>query len=355
MLRFIKVLLYPFSILYGLLMLLRNKMFDWGILPSHSFDIPVIGVGNLSLGGTGKTPHVEYLIRLLHPQFKVAILSRGYGRRTKGFLLAEINMSTSFIGDEVRQYKNKFPELIVAVCEKRVKGIKKLTSLYPDLDVIILDDAYQHRYVKPGLNILLTGYSNLYTDSFVVPTGRLREFISGASRAHIICVTKAPKVLSPIVVKEYEKKLKPEKHQQLIFTYLHYKNLIPLYEGAGDNMPEKVYAILMLTGIANPYPLEEHLKQKCTELFKMEYKDHHNYSLKDTDTILKTFNNIYSVNKIIVTTEKDAKRLERPQFREKFKNTPIFYVPIEVDIHKPYKKEFDNKILNYVRANKKNS
>ncbi len=346
-----RIFLYPFATLYGIIMLLRNKMFDWGILPSQTFTIPLIGVGNLSVGGTGKTPHVEYLVRLLEKQnFKVAVLSRGYGRRTKGFILAQNHMSTHELGDEVLQYKNKFKNLVVAACENRVKGVKKLLKMFPELDVILLDDVYQHRYIKPGINILLTPYSNLFIHNFIFPTGRLREFRSGAKRADIICVSKSPKVLSPIVVKDYYQRIKPQKHQRFIFSFLAYEKCVPLYN-KNLTLPTKIYAILMVTGIANPSLLEEHLTNYCSELFKIKFRDHHNFKKRDIEKIIEKFNNIYSVNKIIVTTEKDAKRLDKPAIKEMLQEVPVFYIPIKVQIHEPYKQDFDNQIIRYVERN----
>ncbi|MDD3876086.1 MAG: tetraacyldisaccharide 4'-kinase [Bacteroidales bacterium] len=355
MIKFIRILAYPISLIYGLILLFRNKLFDWHILSSKSYDTPIIGVGNLSVGGTGKTPHVEYLVRLLKDNYKVAILSRGYGRKTKGFILGEKNMTVNELGDEAIQYLSKFDNLIIAVCEKRRKGIEKILELYPDLHVILLDDAFQHRYVKPGLNILLSDYSNLYSENFVMPTGNLREFRNGAQRANTIIITKSPKILSPIVVKEYLTRLKPTENQKVFFSYIDFENFIPLYKDVETVMPSKVYAILMITGIANPYPLEEFLKQHCVELYKLDYRDHHNYTQKDIDLIIKTYNSIYSLNKIIVTTEKDSARLDKAEFQKQFIGIPIFYMPIKINIHKKYNQEFDQQIINYVRTNQRNS
>jgi len=355
MLKILKVCAYPVSLLYGFILLLRNKLFDWHILPSETFAIPIISIGNLTMGGTGKTPHTEYLIRLLQDQFKVAILSRGYGRLTRGFILVDNSMDTLTIGDEVKQLSDKFNNITVAVSESRRAGIKKLIELQPEIDVILLDDAFQHRYVKPGLSILLSDYSNLYIYDFVVPTGFLREFISGAKRADIICITKSPKVLSPIVSKDIEESLKIMESQKLYFSYIKFGNFIPLYKDTKVEMPKKVYAILLFSGIVNTYPFEEYLKTACDELTVLRYNDHYQYTEKDIDNIITKFKDLYSVNKIVVTTEKDAKRLESETFYEKLKNIPIYYVPIEIEIHKKYKQDFDNQILNYVRKNKANS
>ena len=352
--KFLKVLAYPLSLLYGCIMLVRNKMFDWHLLPSKSYNLPVICVGNLSVGGTGKTPHTEYIIKLLMNNFKVGVLSRGYKRKTKGFFLAESASLVTDVGDEVLQMAHKFDNIKIAVCESRRKGIEILLRNFPDLDVIILDDAFQHRYVKPGLSIILSDYSNLYTNDFVLPTGNLREFISGAHRAHIICVTKSPKVLSPIVSKDIEAKLSLQPHQKLYFTYIKHGNFIPLYTDNGSEMPPKVYVILLFAGIANTYPLEEHLKTKCDDLRVIKFNDHYQYKEEDALALLQKFKDLYSVNKIMVTTEKDAKRLENSVFKNIFRNIPLFYIPIEIEFHNKYKTDFDNQILNCVRKNKTN-
>jgi len=354
MLKILKIILYPVSLLYGLAVMMRNKLFDWKFIKAERFDIPVICVGNLCTGGTGKTPHVEYLIKLLSVRYKVGVLSRGYKRKTKGFLTAEINDKVGDIGDEVKQIAVKFNNVFVAVCEKRRIGIKKMRELRPDLDIVLLDDAFQHRYVKPGMSILLTDYSSLYIHDFVIPSGTLREFVSGASRADIICVTKSPKVLSPIVSKDIESKLKLKEMQKLIFSYITYGNFISLYKDSQVEMPKKVYAILLFAGIVNTYPLEEYLKTKCEELTVLKYADHHQYTVKEVELIVKRFDDLYSVNKMIVTTEKDAMRLENDVFKNILSNYPVFYVPIETEIHKKYKNDFDNQILEYVRKNKTN-
>ena len=208
--RFLQILLLPFAFCYGMIMLVRNLLFDLGVLPSEKFDIPVISVGNLSLGGTGKTPHIEYLIRLMGDRMLTATLSRGYGRESKGFILASRRSNVKYIGDEPLQFVKKFHNIKVAVDEKRVRGIHKLMDKFPDLGLVLLDDAFQHRWVKPGISILLTDYHQLFTEDHVVPSGRLREFRSGAKRADVIIVTKTPKVFSPITRRRILEDLKPQ-------------------------------------------------------------------------------------------------------------------------------------------------
>lgn len=352
--KFIQFILLPFSLLYAFATAVRNKLFDWNILKQRGFEIPIISVGNLSAGGTGKTPQVEYLINLLINDYKVAILSRGYKRTTKGFMIASGETSASEIGDEPFQIYRKFPDITVAVDEKRVHGINKLINLDDKPNVILLDDAFQHRYVKPGLSILLTDYHNLYTKDFPLPSGRLRECRKDARRADIIIVTKSSKILSPIVRKDIEGKIKPKNHQELFFSYIKYGNFISL---TGEVLKaKKIFfsSILLVTGIANTYPLEEYLGKFCNDIEIMKFPDHHSYTEKDVLKIIETFENIVRKNKIIVTTEKDAMRLIHPDIINHLISLPVYYIPIESELHKQNKVKFNNLILNYVRKNSGN-
>ncbi|MEZ5083751.1 MAG: tetraacyldisaccharide 4'-kinase [Bacteroidales bacterium] len=348
----LRFILLPFSFLYGCLSWVRNKFFDWGILPSKAFNLPIISVGNLSVGGTGKTPHVEYLIRLLKKENKLAVLSRGYKRKSKGFVMADENCGISELGDEAFQL-TKFDDILVAVDEKRVHGIKMLTQRNKNLDAIILDDAFQHRYVKPGLSILLTDYYNIYKNDFMLPSGNLREFTTGAKRADIILVTKSPKIISPITRRNILKMIKPKDYQQLFFSRIKHGNFSPI--PGVDFIPakeSKISFILLFSGIANTYPLEEYLKGKCKRLEIFSFPDHHQFTISDLEKLEKKFNDIFAKKKIIVTTEKDVMRLQFPELREKINHLPICYVPIEVAINKKDREKFNQIILNYVEANK---
>jgi tetraacyldisaccharide 4'-kinase len=333
-------------------MWIRNRIFDANILESKSLSLPVIAVGNLSMGGTGKSPHVEYLVRLLKEDFNVAILSRGYKRKTSGFVLADDQTTVRDIGDEPFQFRSKFQDIKVAVDEKRLRGIKKLQESVPDLDLILLDDAYQHRYVKPGLSILLSDFHNLYSNDYVVPSGTLREFGSGADRADMIVVTKSPKVLSPITRDRIRKELKPQPQQKLYFSYIEHGAFLPV--PGIDFVPDKkrnYYAILLFAGIANYYPLEFYLKDYCVELEILKFPDHHRYRKKDIMHILDTFDSMFSQNKLMVTTEKDAVRLRDPEINKMLKFYPVCYVPIKINFHKNDKVRFNNQILQYVKEN----
>ena len=346
--------LFPFALLYGLIVFLRNKMFDFKIIKQVSFAIPVISVGNLSVGGTGKTPHIEYLIRLLHKEYVTATLSRGYGRKTKGFLLVDETSTAETAGDEPLQYRKKFPDICVALDEKRVSGISKIIAHQPNTDVVLLDDAFQHRYVKPGLSILLTDYYKAFSHDYLLPSGSLREPRNGMKRADIIVVTKCPRVLSPITCKTMEEEMKIRSGQNVYYSYIDYGNLIPMNAFSKNIATGKFSTILMFAGIANPYPLEDQLKTFADTVETIKFKDHYQYQAKDMLKIKDMFESIFSKNKIMVTTEKDAMRIKDTPLMNFFVNLPLFFLPSEVKFHKKDKDKFDKQILNYVRKNKTN-
>lgn len=350
--EFLKLLLLPFALLYGLITRIRNLLFDWGIFPSESFGLPVISLGNLSAGGTGKTPHVEYLIRLLSPDFKVSTLSRGYGRRTRGFIAATAADHSQTIGDEPMQYFLKFKNIRVFVDGNRRRGIQTLLRQAPETGVVLLDDAFQHRYVKPGLSILLTDYHKLYSNDYLIPAGTLRESIRGASRADIIVVTKTPSVLSPIDRRRIISEIKPRPHQPIFFSFIRYGEITGLWDPDCSFIPEKKYNhIILFVGIANPYPIQDQLKKYCYDMTTLLYPDHHQYTNSDLDKIKGIFDELYSRNKLLITTEKDAMRLINPNLMEKVVQMPIHYMPIEVDFHGSDKEAFNEQIKNYVGKN----
>ncbi|MCF8301977.1 MAG: tetraacyldisaccharide 4'-kinase [Bacteroidales bacterium] len=353
--EFLRILLIPFALIYGLMVVLRNKLFDWGVFRSKEFDIPIISVGNLSTGGSGKSPQIEYLIRILRPHYKVATLSRGYGRHSKGFRIVSPNHTPVETGDEPLQYARKFEDVIVAVDEKRVNGIRQLRKKFPEIEVILLDDAFQHRWVKPGLSMLLTDYHSLYTDDFILPTGNLREPKSGAKRADMIIITKTANVFSPLAKRLVEDKIKPRPYQSVYYSYIEYNNFKPLWSELDESLPKQANTILLFTGIANSYPLVDYLKRFCDELITLEYSDHHHYSISDLKQIKNTYDNIVGSKKVIVTTEKDAMRLSYPKIKTFAQQMPIFYMPIEVKIHFDNRKEdFEKQVLDYVRNDKRN-
>lgn len=356
--KLLRLLAFPLAFLYGVITWLRNKLFDLGFLPITEFkQLPLIGVGNLSAGGTGKTPHVEYLVKLLHGKYKVATLSRGYGRTTSGFLVAENDMTTLQIGDEPKQFRHRFSaDIPVAVDGNRVRGVKKLLEKFPSTEIVVLDDVFQHRSIKPGLQILLTDYSNLYNQDYVLPTGLLRESRSGAKRADIIIVTKTPELFSPLERKRIMKDLKPEAYQKIFFSTIRYGNLLPLRgsEGATEIPKETCFAngytVFLMTGIANAHSLEYYLKDKVKELIPYKFRDHYEFSPADLLRLQELFKENKNPNKIVLTTEKDAMRLEKPGLKEYIGNLPMYYIPIEVAFHDHDAEEFNQQVFQYVRS-----
>ena len=349
--------LLPLSWIYGLGVRVRNSLFEIGLLKSHSFDVPVISVGNITVGGTGKTPHVEYLIRLLKHKAKVAVLSRGYKRRTKGFIIADRESSTRTIGDEPMQMARKFPEVTVAVDRKRVNGIRKLTdgSTVKDIDVVLLDDAFQHRYVKPGINILLVDYHRLIIYDKLLPAGRLREPLSGKNRADIVIITKCPKNLKPMEFRVITKAMALYPYQHLYFTTLVYDKLQPVFcgeertlESVGGNTN-----VLLLTGIASPKQMEVDMEPFAKTTTKLAFSDHHRFTRRDIDLINTTFASLPQP-KIIVTTEKDATRLVETNGLDEEVRHSIYSLPVRIQFMENQEK-FNENIIGYVRKNSRNS
>ncbi|PCJ24412.1 MAG: tetraacyldisaccharide 4'-kinase [Flavobacteriales bacterium] len=354
--KIVYILLFPFSLIYGSILYLRNKLYDWNLFKSTTFDFPVISVGNLTLGGVGKTPHIEYLVRLLKEEFKVATLSRGYKRSTSGFHLSNKNSTVTDIGDEPLQYKLKFNQILVAVDEKRVNGIKKIREIHPETNVILLDDAYQHRSVKPGVNILITDYSELYINDFVVPSGKLREWHYGSKRADIIIVSKTSSVLPARDQRKILEKLNPKPHQKVYFSYIKYDSINPFTDAAirSQNEVNEHFSILLLSGIGKPEPLFHKLKDEYNSVEHIKFSDHHNFTYSDVIDIRKHYKTLHGNNKIIITTEKDIMRLSLPKILNQLQDIPIFYIPIEICFHGNDKEEFDKQILEYVKENSRN-
>jgi len=346
----LRVLLFPFSVLYGLITYFRNKFYDFGWFKSTSFDIPIISVGNLSMGGTGKTPHIEYLIRLLKKDYKIVTLSRGYGRKTKGFFMADSFSNAQDIGDEPMQFYHKFPEIKVAVDADRVEGVEKILKSEVDSDLVLLDDAFQHRSIKPGFQILLTPYDDLYADDWVFPSGRLREFTMGKSRADIIVVTKCPENVTETEVSKINKKLHVSSNQQLFFSKIIYDSIVYGEGKVLDFNDLKDYKVLLVTGIANPDPLIKHLKSYDITFKNIKFADHHDFTEDDILNINSSFVNLGSGKKIVLTTEKDYVRLSTTSIHK----DSLMYLPISVDFLHGDKDKFDKKIIDYVEQNKRN-
>ncbi len=349
--------LLPLSWIYGLGVGLRNFMFEIGLLKSHSFDVPVISVGNITVGGTGKTPHVEYLIRLLKDKTKVAVLSRGYKRKTKGFIIADKESTAHTIGDEPMQMLHKFRDVTIAVDRKRVNGIRKLTdgSTVKDIDVILLDDAFQHRYVKPGINILLVDYHRLIIYDKLLPAGRLREPLSGKNRADIVIVTKCPKDLKPMEFRVITKAMNLYPYQHLYFTTLVYDNLQPVF--CGEERPLDSISgntnVLLLTGIASPKQMAVDLSPYTQHIHQLTFADHHRFKQGDIDRINTAFAALPHP-KMIITTEKDTTRIvETSGLSEEVRHN-MYALPVRIQFMEK-QENFNENIIGYVRKNSRNS
>lgn len=352
----LKILLYPFSFLYGIIILIRNKLFEFKILKTNEFRIPIISVGNITVGGTGKTPHIEYLINLLQQNYKVAFLSRGYKRKSSGFIIANEDSTYKEIGDEPFQIKKKFPDILVAVDANRVSGIKKIIEFQQETDVILLDDAFQHRSVLPGINILLVDFNRpIFYDS-LLPAGRLREPVSEHYRANIIIVTKTPVNVAAIDKRLFLMKINTLPHQKEFFTSIQYDNPKPVFDNKIENLPDfndKNLTVLLVTGIANPTPLIKELSAKYINLQHVRYPDHYAFTKDDIDTLLKKAENLPGKNKVIITTEKDAARLQIFG-KDAILPEKWFYIPIKI-VFQEENEHFNRNILHYVQNNNRNS
>ena len=357
---FVQIIAYPFAIVYGFITGIRNWLFDIGILPSQNFAIPTISVGNLAVGGTGKTPHAEFLLSFLKAEWKVALLSRGYKRKTKGFYLAISTSDSNALGDESYQIHKKFSDLTVAVDEKRVRGVKKLQEIDPSLQVVVLDDAMQHRQIHPGLSILLTDFSALYTHDTMLPAGNLREWRSGSRRASIIVVTKCPLDLKPIDMRLIETEIHPETNQLLFFSSFVYDEIVPVFP---SNVPiaidtthikSKKAQVLLVAGIVSPEAIVEQLKLYTPNVQTRFYGDHHNFTQKDFASISKSFDALVGAEKYLIVTEKDAARIvSNPLFPEELKAF-TYSLPIHVEILFNQKELFVQKVQSYVTENSRN-
>ena len=367
--------LLPLSWLYGLAVRLRNFCYDVGLLKSRAFRVPVISVGNITVGGTGKTPHVEYLVSLLKNRVPVAVLSRGYKRKTRGFLVAAADCTARDVGDEPCQMKHKFPDVTVAVDGRRTRGIDTLTANDADLGAVLLDDAFQHRAVKPGINILLVDYHRLIIYDRLLPAGRLREPLKGKDRADIVIVTKCPSDLKPMEYRIISKAMNLYPYQQLFFTTLAYDNLQPLFpaeaaglesrDTAGSPSPDtaahgvplsaiRSHAVLLLTGIASPRQMTEDLKPLAASIEPLAFPDHHAFSRKDVERINAAFAALPEP-RCVITTEKDAVRLSALNGLSEDVRQHIYSLPVRVRFMLDEEEKFNENIIGYVRKNSRNS
>ena len=327
-----RILLLPFSFLYGIIVRLRNFLFDIGVLKEHSFKSFVINVGNLSAGGTGKSPHVIYLINQLKSNYQLSVLSRGYGRITKGFKWVKSDNSPLQVGDEPLQYANLFPELNIAVCEKRVEGIKQIEK-EKKCDIVLLDDAFQHRYVKPDFNILITDYSDLFYNDQLLPVGRLREPKSGVTRADVVIVSKSPEKISASEMQEVRTNIQKYGIQKVLFSYMRYSESMEFL--SGEKMPIAYLQncnVIVVAGIANPKPFIEFANSNAKSVTEFIFKDHYQFSSGDIIKIKVEYNKLLSQNSpvVILTTRKDFMRFNTSELKHLIQNLPLAFIDIEV-------------------------
>ena len=345
-LKSFRILLLPFAFLYWLAIGIRNFLYNKNILRSTSFAFPLVCIGNLSVGGTGKSPMVEYLIRLLKGRFQVATLSRGYKRRTKGYALANKGSTALEIGDEPMQFHIKFPDVPVAVGEERLDAIPQLLHDRPGTEAIILDDAFQHRAIKAGLNILLTEYNNLFTRDFYLPTGDLRDLKSEYKRAEVIVVTKCRPDLSVTEKQKIVEEINPQPGQSIFFAAIEYSQPYHIFNHSGFSLTENT-EVLLVSGIANPRPLKTLLERHSKTYYMLQYADHRIFTIDDLKEIRKKFTSIETVNKIILTTEKDAVRLVK--FRTEIADWPLYVIPVRHHFLYGEEDRFNQLVINFIR------
>jgi tetraacyldisaccharide 4'-kinase len=354
------ILLFPVSLIYGLITGIRNFLYNTEILNSESFTVPVICIGNITVGGTGKTPHTEYIADLLRHSLKVAVLSRGYKRSTNGFIIASPSSKAGDIGDEPLQIARKYPDVIVAVDSDRVNGIKAILEKAPETGVVLLDDGFQHRRVRPGLSILLTDYNRPFFEDYLLPYGNLREWRSNSFRADIIVITKCPRNLSRFEKRLIAKQVDKAPFQKLFFTSISYKAPLPLFRTSTETSATfdlgkcSEYGVLLVTGIANPAPFREYMQKFFNEITEINFPDHHNFSAKDIETISARFKTLKATSKFIMTTEKDAIRLLEHEIDPGFRKL-IYYVPVGIFFTDGDSGDFDKLIADYAGKNKRNN
>jgi tetraacyldisaccharide 4'-kinase len=344
--KILRVMLFPFALLYGFVVKIRNLLYDKNIIKSSKFNFPVVAVGNLSVGGTGKSPMVEYLIRLLLPQYNIATLSRGYKRKTRGYILADEKTTAIDIGDEPMQFYNKFKNITVAVCEERAIAIPQILYDKPKTNVIILDDAFQHRQIEAGFNILLTEYHHPFYKDCFLPTGNLRDEKNSYKRADIIVVTKCPDNLNDKEKNAVADKIKLLRSQHLFFTAIKYEALYHLITQKQLTLNADT-AVLLVCGIANPTPLQKFIKQQVHQLLVLHYSDHYIFTIDDFRYIQKQFDAIASSQKIIIATEKDAVRLIK--FKTELKDMPIYVLPIAPYFLFNQSEEFNDLVQQFIK------
>ncbi len=352
-----KLVLLPCSKLYGGITMVRNKLFDWNILPQHTFDIPVVAVGNLAVGGTGKTPHTEYIVEALQRSYHLAVLSRGYKRRTKGFVLATPDSRPADIGDEAYQVYRKFGcKVTVAVCEDRVQGIRELRRLDPDINLVVLDDAFQHRYVKPTVAIVVTEYNRPLKTDHMLPYGNLREPLRGLNRADMVIVSKCPDELTDRDYMIVKKNLDLFPYQTLFYSRFAYQSLVPVFPDSARSVPcldwmTEADSVLAIAGIGNPRPFVRYLKSFLPRVRVNIFADHHEFTRRDMELIQRRYSTMRGARRIIVTTEKDAVRLAAsPHFPQSLRAV-TYYLPVKVEFERRGNLDFTERLRRLIKEN----
>ncbi len=344
----LRILLSPIALIYGIVIGARNTLYQIGLLRSSKFNLPVIGVGNLSMGGSGKTPHVEYLIRLLQPYINLGILSRGYLRKTTGYMEVMSGHGVDLTGDESLQYKLKYPDVIVSVSERRAIGIPQMIGDHPDLQTIILDDAFQHLSVTPGLNLLVTDYKQPFFDDFLLPAGRLREWRRAYKRAQVIVVSKCPPDMTSEEMDKWVEKIKPTNEQKVFFSTYEYGKPYYMYDHRQKIELDADTDVIMLTGIAKPIYVQEYLEDRVNFVNVHAYEDHHNFKPHEVSLVHRALPELQSKKKVVITTEKDSTRLDKHRTFLQEKKIPIFILPIKVRFLEHNKNNFDEYVKDFL-------
>lgn len=354
-------LLYPPALIYGLITAIRNYLYNSGILASAEFRVPVICTGNITVGGTGKTPHAEYLAGLLRKEFRIAVLSRGYKRKSSGFQIASPGSGACNIGDEPLQIALKFPDIIVAVDNDRVNGVKNLLKNYPDIDAVILDDGFQHRKINPGFSILLSDYNQPMQEDYMLPYGNLRESIKNIQRADMVIITKVPPDISREEMQKTAGSLNKTRLKKVFFTSLSYEMPHKLFENSTVEKPETdenssaETGAVVITGIASPDTFVSFVRKRFSETIHLNFPDHHYFKEKDIRKIIGAFESLKAKRRIVVTTEKDSVRLRELAGIPDHIRDAIYYIPVRISFPAGEKTEFDNIIIDYVRKNKRDN
>ena len=343
MIKFFRWILLPFSLIYQCIIIVRNLLYDYQLLKSKSYRTPTIVIGNLAIGGTGKSPMTEYLLTLLKDQYRIATLSRGYGRKTKGFKFVETTSTAIEVGDEPLQFKNKFPDITVAVCEDRCAGMDVLQHEH---DVVILDDAYQHRKLKPGYSILLFDYQSLFKPLLTLPTGDFRDDIRASKRADIIVITKCPETISETDKMHIEQRIRPYNSCPIFYSHIVYSTPKDL-NGFTQDIELQNKEIVLFCGIANPTPLVKYLESKNNRVQLIQFPDHHNYTQADFQHVLDKYHSLSATEKLIITTEKDKQRIDSASFE----SVPFYYIPIQIEFADQQQHTLNHFILNYIQKN----